>query len=592
MNKNGFYIKKLEVLGDSVETAEITFTKGLNVIYGDSDTGKSFIYECIDYMLGASKIPKVSIDEAKGYTLCRLEIESLVTQTPYILERSLKGGNITLQGQKKPLYINNSVTNTTVSDFLLKLCNIENKKIRTDKKGKTEKLYFGGLKKIFLVNEKNIITDESLIWSGQYTGKTKDTNLFKFILSEEDDSDIVSILTTQDENNQQGRIDLYDEIISELKDEISDEKYNNIDESIQVLNNKVENLQNIYSLSNKEFKEYDNKQKRLYQEILKYKAEVININETLKRSSILKEQYTSDILRLKASQEAGSNLSLFSTTRCPVCNSKVSSSNILNYQNFLEASKVEIEKISLLLKELNESQQIFTNDKNDIIEQLTKIEAEHSLVLDDMESRFSNQLEELSKQIKEFSIEREELTKIKVLKDKFDMYLTKQGDIQEVLDSNSMEYKGLEVEFFVPIMKIMENILIEIKFDREYTVTFAEKDLDFIIGEQKRGDFGKGYRAILYAVFIISMLEYLRTKPYQIGFTMIDSPLNPYKKGDKDDGDKLTDNLASNFYRYLAKNIKDEQVILIENTEIPDDILDEVNYREFRKGKGFLKGKL
>jgi len=312
MNKHGFYIKKLEVLGDNVETAEITFTKGLNVIYGDSDTGKSFIYECINYMLGSRKIPKVSIKEAKGYTLCRLEIKSLVTKTPYILERSLKGGNITLQGQKKPLYVG-KVQSKTISDLLLELCHIENKKIRIDKKGKTEKLYFGGLKNIFLVNEKSIIRDESIIWAGQYTEKTKDKNFFKFILSEEDDSDIVSILTTNDENNKKGKIDLYDEIISELKDEISDEKYNNIEESIQVLNNKVENLQNIYGISNEEFQEYDRQEKLLYKEILKYKAKVINIDERLKRSSILKKQYTNDILRLEASKEAGRNLSLFTT---------------------------------------------------------------------------------------------------------------------------------------------------------------------------------------------------------------------------------------------------------------------------------------
>ncbi|EOQ8640893.1 AAA family ATPase, partial [Escherichia coli] len=33
-----------------------TFYKGLNVIYGDSDTGKSSILEFINYLLGASSI--------------------------------------------------------------------------------------------------------------------------------------------------------------------------------------------------------------------------------------------------------------------------------------------------------------------------------------------------------------------------------------------------------------------------------------------------------------------------------------------------------------------------------------------------------
>ena len=87
------------------------------------------------------------------------------------------------------------------------------------------------------------------------------------------------------------------------------------------------------------------------------------------------------------------------------------------------------------------------------------------------------------------------------------------------------------------------------------------------------------------------MLKYLKTKPYQIGFAIIDTPLNPYKPDDKDDGRRVSENLANNFYRYLAENIKDEQVILIENTDIPDDIINKVKYHKFSKGNGFLKGK-
>lgn len=92
----------------------------------------------------------------------------------------------------------------------------------------------------------------------------------------------------------------------------------------------------------------------------------------------------------------------------------------------------------------------------------------------------------------------------------------------------------------------------------------------------------------MYAVFIISMLEFFRSKDYQIGLTVIDSPLNPYKPDDKDDNGKVPTNLAEEFYRYLAKNIIEEQVILIENTPIPDDIKDNVNYKIFTKKNGFL----
>lgn len=56
----------LTFVGPDKAPAAIEFGPHLTVIYGASDTGKSFIVDAIDYMLGASKLKK--IDEAEGYT--------------------------------------------------------------------------------------------------------------------------------------------------------------------------------------------------------------------------------------------------------------------------------------------------------------------------------------------------------------------------------------------------------------------------------------------------------------------------------------------------------------------------------------------
>ena len=59
MNNNfGFYISNLHVTGLTNKQAKITFEKGFNVVSGLSDTGKSYIFACINYMLGGSNPPK------------------------------------------------------------------------------------------------------------------------------------------------------------------------------------------------------------------------------------------------------------------------------------------------------------------------------------------------------------------------------------------------------------------------------------------------------------------------------------------------------------------------------------------------------
>jgi uncharacterized small protein (DUF1192 family) len=595
MNKYGFYIKKLEVLGDTVKPSIIEFTKGLNVIYGASDTGKTFIYECINYMLGDSKVPKITIEEAKGYTHCILEIETFKGKN-HLLTRCFNSEEITVNTEKEPLNAGNRGKKKSISDFLLTLCNIKNKnkniKIKSAK-GKTKELYFKYLKKIFVVDEVKIIDTQSPILSGQNSEKVFDANLFKFILTGEDDSNLVVLLTKDETIERNSQVALYNEIIESLDKEVIEDDSTTIDNKIKELDEEIKVFEKKYAISNQEFQEDDREKNALFKKIQENENELIGITEVLQRGDILQRQYESDISRLKASKEAGYAFDLFSITTCPVCNNEVSSSNIMNYQNFLTSAKYELKKIILLMEELKESQNIFFNDKTELSKKLVSQNKEYDKLLEKFESDFNLKLKEISFKIKEFSQKRESLLRIQILQEKLNDYIEKKDEIVGELQEDKEKSKPqnvLSTERLSEIVKLIKEILIDINFDYSTEVGFSDKELDFTFGEKRRKDFGKGYRAILYAVFIISMLKYLKTKKCQIGFAIIDTPLNPYKPDDKDDGGVVGENLANNFYRYLAENIKDEQVILIENTDIPNDIVDKVKYHKFSKGNGFLKG--
>lgn len=72
----------------------MTFGTGLNVIYGASNTGKSFIVEAIDFMLGG-KPPLRDIPERVGYDLVLLGLETLDGKS-FTLWRSIDGGGFRL----------------------------------------------------------------------------------------------------------------------------------------------------------------------------------------------------------------------------------------------------------------------------------------------------------------------------------------------------------------------------------------------------------------------------------------------------------------------------------------------------------------
>ncbi len=594
MNKYGFIIEKLELLADSIETVSIEFKKGLNVIYGPSDTGKTFIFQCIDYMLGKSNRPK-EIPEAKNFNMIYLSIRTLEGKK-FKLKRALSGGNYKVVNVEDnttfELTDKNGTNDRSISDFLLDILNLSNKKIRKNANGETKNLYFQQLKRFFLVDEVHIITEESLLISEQYTEQTFEENLFKFLMTGKDDSNIITALKPKDIQNKTGKIEVYNELISQLKEQLKDINYKKVDEQIKKLNTTISNFKDVESSLSKELNQLNSKKNKLTKKIDEDKKSWISFDEILKRSSILKKQYASDIARLKANIELGTMFPEKKTS-CPVCDSTILEN--IDIEKLILATESEIDKTSKLLKEVEKSESIFIKDKSSVESKIQDLESELKTIILTMEEKVNTEIRGILSKIKQYTDKREGLFKIKLLKDNLDRYVAERDKIQDIININKKNkketnYEKLTTSLLDPIITNIKTILTSIDFEKieGINIGFSEKNLDIVIGQKNRKDYGKGYRAILYAVFIISILEFLRTKDYQIGLTVIDSPLNPYKPDDKDDNGKVSINLAEEFYRYLADNIIEEQVILIENTQVPDNIKDKVNYKKFTKENGFL----
>ena len=71
-----FYISKVAIKGDNKKIINIPFDKGLNIVLGGSDCGKSYLYKIIYFILGGSEAPdeEQSVPESKGYDTYYLEL--------------------------------------------------------------------------------------------------------------------------------------------------------------------------------------------------------------------------------------------------------------------------------------------------------------------------------------------------------------------------------------------------------------------------------------------------------------------------------------------------------------------------------------
>ena len=94
----GFFIEKLVVSGKGKEPSTVEFSDGLNFIVGPSNTGKTMIFECIDYLFGfePKKTKPFQFDPEFGYD--HFKLITRTTNGTVIFERYLGENKITLSG--------------------------------------------------------------------------------------------------------------------------------------------------------------------------------------------------------------------------------------------------------------------------------------------------------------------------------------------------------------------------------------------------------------------------------------------------------------------------------------------------------------
>ncbi|MBT0343351.1 ATP-binding protein, partial [Vibrio campbellii] len=167
---NGFIINRLICSGEGVENVSVDFSPTVHLIVGPSNTGKSYVFQCIKYMLGSQTKPK-RITQSEGYQDCYLEITLLSAGGEVCtLHRSLDGGDAKLydceyskiaeyDGKPIDLRVGKKPTQKvdTLNNYLLDISKLNGKKVRRNLSGITNDLFFSDIRHLTLIDETSII---------------------------------------------------------------------------------------------------------------------------------------------------------------------------------------------------------------------------------------------------------------------------------------------------------------------------------------------------------------------------------------------------------------------------------------------------
>jgi AAA domain len=604
---SGFQLRSLRIIGRTKAPAEILFHPGFNVISGASNTGKSYILQCINFMLGGSKSPK-KIDESVGYETCLLEIEDH-EGTIHQLERSLSGNAFIHR-----LLMNDAVTleetlsekhdpndQKTVSGLLLGLSAAWNLKIRMSQAGRTRPLSFRDLARLTLVDEMRIISDASPVLSGQYSKAPEEVSLFKLILTGVDDSSVIATESRKENKAKRvAQLELLDRMIPQLEKEIADldKEPASIAERRKKIDETVTQHSEVLTTSQKEIAEHEQKRREAWEKTQTIERQQANTVELRRRFKFLEEHYNNDLARLLAIIEVDSFLGQLQQVRCPLCGSSSDQHDPSVHdgqppdvlQNIQQACHAEIAKIRILLRDL-----VGTTTQLDA--ELSTLQAAHSEQTSLFQSATQEIRERLNPAAKQYELQlgeamqiRDRLAHAAVLQERLQDLTAERSRVagavwkKEPKTENSDILLPQAIESFT--LKV-QGLLEAWKYPGLTRVTFSDEKLDLIISGKERASEGKGFRAIAYAAFMIGLLDYCvdsKTALPHPGLVVLDSPLVTYKRRDTEPGEELPEDVAAAFYKELASLSSDRQVIVLENND-PQELHSGMSYTHFSRAQ-------
>ena len=597
----GLQLRFIRFLGPDKEPAEFTFTPGLNILWGSSDTGKTFLVEAIDFMLGAGDSLK-DIPERVGYD--RILLGLTASGKDYTIHRSIDGGafnrfdglHMDVPGDPragKTLSAGHSSKNyNNLSNWLLQELGLDGKEILYNKTtGKLKSLGFRALAHLCIIIYPNITKTKSPLLSGQWLEATREYGVFRLLLTGVDDSAVTpdAVLPVEAQPNVERppvRPDVLAQMISDYEDELAKmtDNPNGLDAEETAIDEELEKLQVSLRTMEGQISKTSQQRKDVYDRYSRLTARRNEITELHERFKLLDAQYTNDIKRLIAIEESGQFFVLRDPMPCPLCGALPEgqhhdSACDGNVTAVTQAAAAEIAKIRTLQSELLGTVAALTKEQIEVVSERKTLEGELRQYQQQIESALSPDFAEARKKHAELVEKRATIRqadvlykRIRNLRRRLDEPAPaapppeKPEEKEDTPDVDQYISKSVLRQF----SKTVEKILNEWRFPDATDVYFDEGKRDVVIGGRLRGSRGAGLCAITYSAFTLALFEYCRSRnmPHP-GFVILDSPLIAYKEPKVEDEGIAGTDLKPRFYEHLQGFAGEQQVFIVDNTEPP-----------------------
>lgn len=602
MDLSGFTIRKVVALSSTKPDAMLEFAAGLNVVAGASNTGKTYAWQLIDFLLGASNPPKtVPLDSTYSQAMFELVSRAGAVTT---VSRALAGGPasafalpidqiesgtpVTVLAEK-----HEGGNQQTISGLLLGLAGLWGKEIRKNEYGVKRSLSFRDVAWLSLVDEERIITERSPALSEQYTTGTEEKSAFGLLLTGVDDAAIVPQERPKDRKQ---RIETEMTILQGLLDDRQSRLsgYQVEDDQLPAQRTRlaaaIAEATSLLATQQSELDRAAGTRDAAWSELQEIDSHRLFLSEQVKRLELLREHYQSDAARLESSLEAGELMERLPQGECPVCGhvpdeAKAEQPDDTQLREFQTACRAELAKIATSARDLELSLTAMRAEDDSLAarrrQSQESLNQANSTIADLLNTKMKSADQQLSQLLAQQARLSEAAFTANEVRDLRTRFVAVE-QLSKVKVAKPKLAKKVESAGMAEFCKVVETTLRAWKFPFTGNVSWSDDKFDLVIGSENRGGMGKGFRAVTHAAFTVALMRYCRLKnlPHP-GVVVLDTPLNPYKGADKTAKEEANMELQEAFYADLAQDKSGDQVIVFENTEPPVSVRRKMRYTHF-----------
>ena len=583
-----YYIKKFVISsknedGEKVVSA-VDLAPGLNIIYGPSNTGKTLILDCVDFMLGgdARRLYKPAL-RITAVTMF-LDVDGAELSMYRELDEAKKNDIIVVSkapGIDTGTYTVGTKTKDkdTISSLWLQLMGIDQevKIIRQIEDSMEQTLTVRTFYHFFVINENRISGENSILKPGSQTFTknipvptitsliylAKELNYIAPADTPKTPSKIIKLKRATAQNIVDGSVNA---IREREATGIQDDDLRSAAEIQTEINEILEQI----SAAEDSLKQTTDRDQKVTKKLIEISSAIAESTILKNRYDALRTQYESDMRRLTFIAEADLHRGRIpKLDHCPFCNGELPKEKT---QSCLDAAIAEADKIELRIKDLQYADEALTNELLRLQSQKEGLLREQQQVQAAIRGELRPQVEALRDKLVVFTAALEKAKAKEMIRyftevlndqllrineeDEFSTDFDVRGKIREVLQS--------------PLERLLTEILEKCNYDNYIGSRFDEDMCDVVVNGSEKLSQGQGFRAFLNTVMAFAVQEMLNEFNLHMPHLLVmDSPILSLKEREENVGTEVTsDSMRGGLFQYMIDHEKNRQTIVLEN-EIP-----------------------